>query len=181
MKLLLPEVVSMGAIRGHDSGQLRCTGIAYFSKGSRVWNRMSREDALNWGNLPITVNCAEYNEQIFGTVKTPRKPEARSTTFVSVKSRKTNDVDTDVISKINQIFPKWRKPKGETYPIWPRSKWLCSCHTWPKQRAVLPAAMVTISVIVISFNIKEKTNAFVASWTSWTKIQEEEREKLPSL
>ena len=24
-------------------------------------------------NLPIAVNCAEYNEQSFGTVKTPKK------------------------------------------------------------------------------------------------------------
>lgn len=30
-------------------------------------------------NLPIAVNCAEYNEQSFGTVKTPKKPEAVST------------------------------------------------------------------------------------------------------
>ena len=29
-------------------------------------------------NLPIAVNCEEYNEQSFGTVKTPKKPEARN-------------------------------------------------------------------------------------------------------
>lgn len=28
----------------------------------------------NSGRLPYAVNCAEYEEQIFGTVKTPKKP-----------------------------------------------------------------------------------------------------------
>lgn len=28
------------------------------------------------GNLPYAVNCAEYEEQIFGTINTPKKPES---------------------------------------------------------------------------------------------------------
>lgn len=30
----------------------------------------------------------------------------------------------------------------QTYPILPWSRWLWSYHTWPKQRAILPTAIV---------------------------------------
>jgi hypothetical protein len=38
------------------------------------------KNAIKLRNLPIAVNCAEYNEQSFGKVKTPKKPEAVSRT-----------------------------------------------------------------------------------------------------
>ena len=48
-------------------------------------------------NLPIAVNCAEYNEQSFGTVKTPKKPEAANIAVcqtVKTKKCKQNYIPT---------------------------------------------------------------------------------------
>ena len=46
---------------------------------------MLEKSNIRFRKLPYAVNCAEYEEQNFGTVKTPKNPEAMSTTmYVSV-------------------------------------------------------------------------------------------------
>jgi len=64
-----------------------------------------KKDTIKIRKLPYAVNCAEYEEQIFGTIKTPKKPESSRVSsaqpFVSVINQSNESVKKYPFTSVN--------------------------------------------------------------------------------